>query len=306
MHKTGTTAIQNFLYLNKSILIDNNLLYYSDVPIDYQFANSLKNKTNRQEVEEQIRKLKQTKEDSVLLSCEVFIEADHIPNLFHELFQQEGIYDVFDIRVVIYIRRQDKWLESSYLQVSKDLGWKSLSFDQYIIVSGLDDYLSRILIWESVFGLESIILKVYEKLQFKGSLFDDFFSIFGINITDDFQFPDDKLMNIGIDATLANIINHSKDLFSKQRYLDQFIKQISIINEDSLGNELLRLNQRIKILEKYDDYNKNIALKFLNRQNRMLFLEPIENKNSNGYFYEHVNKEAIRLLVKLNLRNLET
>jgi len=301
MHKTGTTAIQNFLYLNKELLINKNLNYYSEVPIDYNFANALKDKRDIDYIKKRIRKLKEIKEDNVLLSCEVFIEADHIPEFFHEILVSEGIYKVYNVKIIIYIRRQDHWLESSYLQISKDLRWEPLSFIDYIKRSGLDNYLNRISIWEKVFGHENIILKVYENQQFKGTLFDDFLNLFNIELTDDFLAPPSHSSNIGIDIVLAYILNTSKNLFTTQKQMFAFIERISTEKSDFNHKKLFDLIERKAILSKYENFNSNIANKFLNRNDNTLFYDDISSNRPGKMSDEEISEEAIKLLVQIIL-----
>jgi hypothetical protein len=306
MHKTGTTVIQNFLFLNKELLVSKSLNYFSDEPIDYNFANALKEKRDIDFVKKRIRKLKEVKEDNVLLSCEVFIEADHIPELFDEIFMNEGIYNDFDVKIIIYIRRQDRWLESSYLQISKDLSWQPLSFNEYIKQSGLDNYLNRISIWEKVFGHENIILRVYEKQQLKETLFDDFLSIFNIELTEDFVSPPSHLSNIGIDIILAHILNTSKHLFTTQKQMLAFIQKISTEKSDVNQKELFDLIERKAILAKYDNFNKNIASKFLSRKNRILFYDEIKPDGPERVASQEIPNKAINLLTQVVLNQMNS
>lgn len=57
MHKTGTTALQNFLFLNKEEIKKSNLCYYSNRAIDYRFANAIKNNNDHDYVNEKISNL---------------------------------------------------------------------------------------------------------------------------------------------------------------------------------------------------------------------------------------------------------
>lgn len=299
MHKTGTTAIQNFLFLNKEKLAREGLLYYSDVPIDYKFANALKNKEDFNYIKEHIRGLNDVRQSKVILSCEVFLEGDHIPELLMEILNNESIYNKFKIKIIVYVRRWYEWIESAYLQVSKGVSRQGLSFNEYLEQTALDKFLNRIFLWKEIFGIENIIFRIYDKDQFKNqSVIDDFLSVFNIELLDDYITPPSEKLNIGIDVIEAYILNTSKDIFKNQQQLNYFLSVIKESKTQNYSKCLMDNEQLFNIRKKYDSIYNSLARVFLEKSNDKIIPDKIDRSKINLLSRDEISENSIRLLVK--------
>jgi hypothetical protein len=89
--------------------------------------------------------------------------------------------DFFDVKIILYLRRIDLWIESMYTQFISDGGY--LRFSEFMLEHKLEDFDYSNLIegYESIFGQDNIILRIYDKkhLPEKDSLLKDFAEIIG-------------------------------------------------------------------------------------------------------------------------------
>jgi hypothetical protein len=186
-HKTGTTALQRFMEHFREKIDQDLGLYYPKTGCiwsgHHQFAWSMGVKKEGYDSELAVNKLISQLEEElyslsvnkVLLSSEDFEwlskkQAQLLRDSLKKVFQQ--------IKIVLYIRRQDSYVEAMYNQQVRDfLPRLSIPFQQYVAekkygILSCYDYAER---WASVFGRENIIVRPFEKSQFVDSnLFKDF------------------------------------------------------------------------------------------------------------------------------------
>lgn len=208
-HKTGSTSIQHWLKENSHVLTANNFYYPMDGRYFYppEASASLLAHAILGNQPEYIKNIKinydacvsDIKRDVINSSCEtIIISSEHfshaisidaiknILNLFVDLFES--------ISIIIYLRRQDTRLESSWTQDIKTfLHFKS--FDQYFEDHFNADewnYFDLLSNWSSVFGKHNIIVRPFEVNQFFNTdLISDFKNIINFSAKTD----DTKLKN---------------------------------------------------------------------------------------------------------------
>lgn len=104
-----------------------------------------------------------------------------------------------DIRVIVYLRRQDLYYVSEYSQEIK--GGKDIPFRPDGKVVNRDIYFYDRLLgyWSEVFGRSAIVARPFEKSALRnGDAIDDFMSIVGIDDIDEFERPPPR--NPSLDA----------------------------------------------------------------------------------------------------------
>jgi len=158
--------------------------------------------------------------------------------------------------------------------------------------------------YSEVFGLEAMIVRPFEKSQFKNQdLIDDFLSILEINDTSGFKKPLIR-KNASIKNNLLKIIKYANES-ELEIDLNQ-LKQI-IINHVSdpyaaNGNTYLSGGQRLEILGRYKQMNEQIAQKYLHRDDGKLFVEPIGQIIDKEPEHDNLTiEETIPLLLKIIL-----
>lgn len=204
-HKTGTTSIQIACVQNKPILQQQGFDFFNIGAKGNEIRNGNTSSWVSRGEEyydeiyhgrgEKIMKSKElalelskSKYDNVIMSAEHFswmIDTNNISELKRELSE------FFNVKIICYIRRQDKLIISHFQQSSSNndspsyyyyqggclsLPYMRTNYDEYL------DYNYRLSKWIDVFGADNVIVKVFEREYLKdGDAIVDFLSIFGID-----------------------------------------------------------------------------------------------------------------------------
>ncbi len=165
--KTGTTSLQSFLALNRGKLIEEGWLYPKagrQASGHHQFAKFFRNDppdwiqdADPELVRKQLRgEIKRTGAQNVVISSEAFFIIRE-PAKVHDYFK------LFDVTIVVYLRRQDEWLESLYREQLKN-GATDLPPAEYLKrVSKSLNYWQVLERWRKVFGEAKIIVVPFER-----------------------------------------------------------------------------------------------------------------------------------------------
>lgn len=320
-HKTGTTSIQIFFWDNRSFFNKQGLLY-PEIGLSgathAQFALCLPGNRNEiikkistvnvtkaenpyafyqgklslnlyKELGEEINKTKCTK---ILLSSECFLEWIE-PKIIKEHLSK---YCECDVKIIVYLRRQDLWIQSVFNQVVKDPYMRyANSIDDLPQISNLD-YFETLSEWESQFGIDNIIVRSYEEsLQQVNGTISDILNVLELEDDVNYHYPVKNVKNIGLTSWQIKIlhslnINLSKDeLF--QVVLKLFEKQnLELPIKHSLYLDYEKANE---LYNSYLDSNINLANKF--RNGKLFFCPPkrIEYKNVEKIDFNDIAKLLI-------------
>jgi len=167
-----------------------------------------------------------------------------------------------------------------------------------------ENYYETIQQWSALFGKENIKIAVYEKDQLKDrSLFSDFFSILGLEISPDYVLPPKEYANLGLNKEAYLILKACPGIDF------QMIEKLGIYPYKTVTSslDLLSASEKIKIINSYQQINQKIAKEFLDRKNGVLFLEPLpDNENNNNTLSsDDLIKSLIEILLSKNDRIAE-
>ena len=140
----------------------------------------------------------------------VVLSAENLSNPlgFEKLF--EDLVDRFDISIVIYIRRQDEFLEASWQQWDVKLGGSLLAW-AIRNVGRRGDWSSAIEPWATAFGDEHIIARVHDRRRLVlGDSFLDFCDVLGEDPT---GFDAAGTTNPGLSPMLSRMVEGNAGLF---------------------------------------------------------------------------------------------
>lgn len=205
LHKTGTTAIQSFAGCNRDELRRRGIWYPTHEPVrdirqdsHNRLAHSLA-RTGKsgllsdQEIHSLARHWRENvRNEVVLLSAEAASrhllgnpETSWFDRRVEYLRQVSNALSDFDVEVVVVLRRQDQYLHSTYLEhIMKMNREASLSFDDFR--SHLESlhlqYEKNLDAFESCF--DRIRVLIYDDLRVDGRMCSNFFSEFGIDVSD--------------------------------------------------------------------------------------------------------------------------
>jgi len=292
--KTGTTTLQNFFANNKQSLEQKGIYYpmegsYYD-PFGagqhllafallghrpYWLSQKLKY-TKKGCIEEIQKHLNATNCNNILLSSEHFFKNDpvEIKSVFENL--------PLAVKIIVYLRRQDKYLESSYNQLIK-MVLENRHFENFVKEeienenSKSPHYYAKLTKFAEVFGKENIIVRPFEKQQFyHQDLIEDFLHLLGLSCEKGFLIP--KAINESIPYELVNLMaffNKTSNLEQRQqvmfnRLLMQLYPKIKKQHYEAFSPKLRR-----EVIDHFKTENTRIANEFLDRKEGQLFYEPL-------------------------------
>jgi len=260
--KTGTSYIQQFVENNDEALrSQHNLVYLSTGREDAKHRRLDFNARRRLENCHDIvvQELKMAKQEILSSTCENHLISDEdFPGLKAE--EIETISELFlpevTVRIIVYLRRQDEYLESWFGQIVK-----TGSYTPELLKP-----------WEKAFGRENVIVRAYEKNQFKNyNLQEDFISVFGIK---EHQLaPIDREVNTSLSRDKILLLRKLARNNLDQLIDKDFIEALKKIDTRGDSKYVLSKDRRQEIVKFYESSNNSVSERYLNRG--VLFENPL-------------------------------
>lgn len=267
VHRTGTTNLQNVFSHNRDVLRNQGLIYPLDTSNHQHIAWGLINPNKGVDISAIAKQIIQEVEDNnahaALISGEDFA--------LHKSYEwtQELFSDFFDIKFVVYLRRQDKWLTSWYNQHNRwpwDKKVRALSTTEFLDYStnfhwiDYDKLLSRM---EKVVGQDHIHVQTLGDGGVKDSL-SDICEYLKINI-DDLDIlsqPNASLSPIKLEALkridLLELPGHKRS---------KLLKHAEKIHCRDMDNkECFTVDQRKEIIDSFSKSNTKVARRYFAKE----------------------------------------
>jgi chorismate mutase len=188
--------------------------------------------------------------------------------------------------VIIYLRRQDEWLESWYNQHIKwpwDPRFSTLSPQEFY--AKRDEfywlhYAETLRRWEAIFGKGSLIIRLFEESQLDGSIVNDFCSQCGI----DFDALDTTVQkgNVSVAALPLMFLRHMSMLERAPAERWQIVSRVCRVFAAAGINDAKHVfspRQKRQFALQFQKGNARIAREYLCRDNAHLFLNPLPDEN---------------------------
>lgn len=199
-HKTGTTAIQNFSgqhakklealdvfypVVSRAIINDvpslgHHLLpwYLLNHPVPDKFFGQFEDK-KQSLFPSLIAAIKSSNCDNVVLSSEAFDRLDQ-----EQILKLHGFFQQYDIKIIVYLRRKDAYLESRY-QTKVIHYYESKELSEIMTKLGPLNYFDFIRSWQDVFGVDNVLVRFYcKKSMIANNIVVDFYDQLGIDVKD--------------------------------------------------------------------------------------------------------------------------
>ncbi|NWG38593.1 MAG: hypothetical protein HXY27_01295 [Hydrogenophilaceae bacterium] len=278
--KTATTTLQAFFFENRNWLHDNGI-YYPECPEAHPI------KTQHRFLVESIaglnlpfpdrigawdyleKKIDASDRDKILISEEVFWHLfEKRPagrkSAIQWIRQRLGNLDV---KIICYLRRQDKWIESWYNQIVKtDVNALSrleyMDFIQTYRDYGLLNYSEALQPWSDVFGEENLFVRPFEKSRFlNGDIIADFMSILGCEVSDSLTRPKDQQVSLCNSACeLSLLFNRTPQA---AEFKKRFMRVIKQYDADVIDNRRFTSKELSEsLLREFEDSNRQLASKY--------------------------------------------
>jgi hypothetical protein len=287
MGKTGTSALQEFLGANRTLLEKNRLCYpeYGSVSNAHHLLSPHAPKHGAEHwhfkaVAEWAVELKKTPLDTVLLSSELMAWASR--NQVIEFCQ--SVKEHFHPTVVIYVRRQDNIIMADYNQQVK-AGWEKSAIENVWQNSVLKfNYQKIIDPWAACLGKLNIVVRPYEQQQFhQGDIRYDFmYHVVGTEEYGAYAMPAGNA-NPRLNASA---VSYKLQLYrtisdpSKVALFNDALLSYSASSEGSdsrifASQPLLSAESCNDIIQRCGATNDFIAREYLGRDDGILFFDPL-------------------------------
>jgi len=290
-HKTGTTAIQQYLNNNLTLLEKNNLAYpkigytknypYNNHGIAWQISGDprLKFENYNNNLEDFYKFLEESNKN-VVISSEDFQFFNIGENSYEEFCKKVNKCD-YKIKVILYLRNQLDFFRGIY-QILLMLGVRFINSNQaFLIIQQSQNKLelkeNKLTIFFDYFDLienikqklsisnEDIICKSYD--ENKENLIKSFNQIIGLNQEVDVN----RYINIGLPQLAIELLETLNKNFYESK-ID--LKSAAIAQRNILNNKTFMLGRKFKISdEKIKNFFKNEFLQSNNKVEKLYNLE---------------------------------
>jgi hypothetical protein len=283
MGKTGTTTLQHFFWRNRFRLAKSGIRYpaeglwlgagshYFLVPY-LPDGLSLKYVKKFWKASDWAESVSRYKEPLILVSSEFFSWAP--PHAIEEFCSE--LLSYFDLRVVVYVRRQDEIIMSTYKQQLK------VGLARWPLIDYLHEEISKfnyvdiIQPWAGVIEDKNIIVRPYEGDQlYLNDLKKDFLKkVLNVENTDGYGL-EKYSANESFSTSAALFKLTIIQLFQDRMISNRFNYVLTEYSRKLLGNErrskILSYSKRCEILDLLNDSNVEIGKKYLGRTDGELF-----------------------------------
>lgn len=291
-NKTGTTAIQKSFYYNRKRLNKSGifypikcrgkrrskahhslaecLLYHIGKPLPRFVKKKIYCKYNVNYYWKLLKEeLSESECSSAFISTEAFSRLRGHPEQMKFIKDQLRGYHV---KILVYLRNQPEFLASAYNQAVKR-GHETRTVDELMQSGWMNiDYFVELEQWESVFGTENMIVRIFDKEKMTGGIVIDLLNLLeneGISIdTSDWRsrFFSFK-WNIRLPDNMVEYKRRLNALVRLPTFLDKLVN-IWLLwkGKYSPENKLLTEAQRNLIIQKNYDSNQKLGKKYLNNR----------------------------------------
>lgn len=183
--KTGTSSIQMFLRRNSQALRAQRYIYprlgASRSPVHHNLMHQLRGNRRFQANEETWEAIAELAGERPGHHLVLSSEALHQANA-GQVAQIRQLLAPFEVRIVVYLRRQSDMLESWFLQQLKTSKPRSPTIGEFAdTVAPSLDYAAMLAPWAHCFGHAAVHVRIFEPASFvNGDLIDDFCCSIGL------------------------------------------------------------------------------------------------------------------------------
>lgn len=276
--KTGTTSLQAFLRVNRPMLKEHGILYprapgevnHTQLAAASQSTarggmaklHHLQDKADLDRFREDLRarltdELRAANCETVILSnehCTSRLVTDEEVQFLHDFLAPHFA----SMRLIVYLRRQDDYLLSTYSTTIKVGGTQPLEYPLPKLIKRRYDHWELLSRWARIFGRENIACRRFDKRSLvKGDIVPDFLDAAGIDPTLKFRRPKD--LNESLDAEMLEFLR----LFNQYATPIRRRKLVQFLSERSKGPLLdLPEDERQKLMATVRDGNARVAQEY--------------------------------------------
>lgn len=288
--KTATTSIQHFCHDNQEVL---NKKGYCYPDFGYRFPrigvlrnghfimNSVQKEKNndieaaKQIFEEGFQAIYELfeKYDNVILSDEgLWNYGYHKKSQVWKKLKKELDKNIFCIKVIVYLRRQDAYLFSWWNQQIKEgfranatISWAAIAANPSYIQL---DYYKMLEHISSFVGKDNVCVRVFDKNEFYGgTIYKDFMQCIGLEFSDEYTITS-EMTNLSLTKNnneIKRILNGVPELDMETN--NRYRTLLTDLSETGIENEnwsMFSAEEYIAFMKNYEEGNQKIATEYLN------------------------------------------
>ena len=238
-HKTGTTSIQQYLKRQRPDLIASNWIYPSSACMNGNAHHPLAYLLRLPDSKSKFSRLQELLGDivneanfhgveNIILSSEVFFSLST-----DQIYQLKSLLVNHEVIVYAYLRRQDEFFHSFYMQCIKQ---SAIRFsDTAAVCKGFNcpmeigDYASKLQLWSSVFGGDSVIARIYKKSLLSEGIIRDFVITLGIETT---SLIPSRRLNRSIETELIEYLRINNSLSLPEETHSFILKSLNTLSAE--------------------------------------------------------------------------
>mgnify|MGYP002679328431 CR=1 FL=1 len=287
--KTATSSIQRFLEENRTVLEKYGYCFPDSLHV-YPEANRRRNAhfligkvkdengvEDKQKEEEyleeglqQIRTAFQTYDNVILTDESIWYALSYSKKSLLRELKKEADKQQYQIKVIVYLRRQDALLISRWNQEVKQNFTSAavMTCEEYVAVSEKKEnkifyYAKKLDEIAAVIGKNNLIVRRFSPKSWKdGSIMHEI----GLDVTEEFQELEES-ENLRLDKNtteIKRILNKSEFLTEKEiSYFRRFLKEISKDYIKEENTEMLAKEELQQFLELYAKENERVAEEYI-------------------------------------------
>ncbi|SBO44968.1 hypothetical protein [Cyanobium sp. NIES-981] len=290
-HKTGSTALQNYLFNNQAQLLKLGICYPRQGLHNTGHHNvawsAAKGKIDELQayITAIVESSKASQISKVILSSEEF-EFVRDPQLLRRLLPS-------DTTIILYLRRPDTYLESEFSQHVRmyDLRFSGDIFRFYFRVNFLVrcDYLRLCKTWSDAFGTGNLRIVSYDQARSTNSLYSSMNQLLGIDPKETLKEPSESESNIGMTAPaiyyLSKLNNENLTKTQHFRLMSEIASHFSSLPRQSL----LEYADRMKLYNRISRDVKTLETHFKVK----LFDPPSSKKDDGREFCDYSSLDSV-------------
>lgn len=300
--KTGTTVLQTFLRENEEELNKQGYCYpilqlgiapYYDNRNGQFLVYQSRCKEEKAEREEHVRNMAYMqlqsyieKYPNIILSEEqIWYRSRYYKHFWRDVqdrFQKMGC----EVKVIVYLRRQDLLIQSLWNQSIKMFRKNKMTFKDCIEKDYFRyhplDYYKNLKYIEKFLKKENIIVRPYERGRFEGeehTLFSDFLQSVGLVMTDGFHKT--MSMNYSLEGNFIEIkrwMNNMPGYSEIRDFLSRPVLNASMHFTELGENEkpsMFSYEEQKAYLAQFEESNRKVAQEYLGREEEPLFYDDV-------------------------------
>jgi hypothetical protein len=278
--KTGSTALQKFLFDNRDALRGHGWTYppvslrgYGHHDLAFLIAGGYPEWATPQDTPlstlvAQLAEALAGDEHVVLSSENFYLLAD--PQRVARTLADAGLTSDRRVSVVVYVRRQDEAQISWYNQIVKAQGFSGTMADSLSQWDALWDYAAVLERWAAVFGADTVVVRPYQAQDMAGGdIRQDFVRLVGLP-GDAFAYPEEAVntrLNRDV-LEFQRLVNRLPLTIQEKR---RFHRELMELTTAAAGSALfadaplLSADDRRAILDRYAPGNARVAQRYLDR-----------------------------------------